>query len=209
MDYQRACRLLQEHQREYMYTCLLLSSFLFSSLITSIFLHNYSKLRPLPPPSPPPQSIVLLSPGVVEYAGERCLLNCFPVLYSHGIADLSKAPCLSALLKNLHHILLDQYTYEEVSVWCTCTYLHHILLDQYTYEEVSVWCTCTYLHHILLDQYTYEEVSVWCTCTYFHHILLDQYTYEEVSVWCTCTYLHHILLDQYTYEEVSVWCTCT
>ena len=62
------------------------------------------------------QTICLLPPGVSEYAGERCLLNCFPVLYMHGISDLAKAPCLSALLKNLHHILLDQYQYEEVGL---------------------------------------------------------------------------------------------
>ena len=66
----------------------------------------------------PLQTVYLVPPGVSEYAGERCLLNCYPVLYGHGISDLSKAPCLSALLKNLHHILIDQYTYEEV---CKCT----------------------------------------------------------------------------------------
>ncbi|CAI8021126.1 Probable E3 ubiquitin-protein ligase HERC1 [Geodia barretti] len=61
-------------------------------------------------------TVYLIPPGVSEYAGERCLLNCYPVLHSHGISDLTKAPCLSALLKNLHHILLDQYTYEEKEV---------------------------------------------------------------------------------------------
>ena len=66
------------------------------------------------------QTVYLIPPGVSEYAGEHCLLNCYPVLHSHGISDLTKAPCLSALLKNLHHILLDQYTYEEVHV-CVCT----------------------------------------------------------------------------------------
>ena len=63
------------------------------------------------------QTVYLIPPGVSEYAGERCLLNCYPVLHSHGISDLTKAPCLSALLKNLHHILLDQYIYEEVRVF--------------------------------------------------------------------------------------------
>jgi len=41
-------------------------------------------------------------------------MSCLPALQAQGITDLNKTPCLMALLKNLHLVLQDQYTYEEV-----------------------------------------------------------------------------------------------
>ena len=61
------------------------------------------------------QSLCLLPPGPDFYLGERCLHNCLPALHQHAITETEKAPCLTALLKNLHHVLLDQYQYEQVN----------------------------------------------------------------------------------------------
>ena len=60
------------------------------------------------------QSLCLLPPGPDFYLGERCIHNCLPTLHLHAITEMEKAPCLTALLKNLHHVLLDQYQYEQV-----------------------------------------------------------------------------------------------
>jgi len=63
---------------------------------------------------PHTQTLCLLPPSPGDYLGERCIHSCLPTLHFHNITDPSKAPCLTALLKNLHHMLLDQYRYEEV-----------------------------------------------------------------------------------------------
>ncbi len=68
------------------------------------------------------QSLCILPPGTQDYQSERCLLSCLPSLHSLGIVDLVSAPCLVALLKNLHLVLHDQYTYEEVC-WLSNQYI--------------------------------------------------------------------------------------
>ena len=83
--------------------------------------HTHPSLYLLTPPPTPTchtQTLCLLPPGPGDYLGERCIHSCLPTLHLHTITDPTKAPCLMALLKNLHHVLLDQYQYEEVGVAC-------------------------------------------------------------------------------------------
>lgn len=72
----------------------------------------------------PSQSLCILPPSPQDYTSERCLQSCLPSLHSLGIVDLDKAPCLMALLKNLHLVLHDQYSYEEVCLNIVCICVH-------------------------------------------------------------------------------------
>ncbi len=70
-----------------------------------------------------------MPPSPNEYISER-LSACFvPLLNKIGMADSTTAPILHVFLRNMHHMLLDQYKYEQVIdtcivrciVRCTCT----------------------------------------------------------------------------------------
>ena len=123
LDFSWPHRLLQEHQCK---LTLLWPSFLFLSPTTHtqhlLHLPSSTDTHPSSPFLPSPtfhtQTLCLLPPGPGDYLGERCIHSCLPTLHLHTITDPSKAPCLTALLKNLHHVLLDQYQYEEVGVVC-------------------------------------------------------------------------------------------
>ena len=57
----------------------------------------------------------VLPPGLEEYMSERLIHTSLPLLDNLSMTDPSRAPCLQILLKNLHHLMLNQYQYEEVS----------------------------------------------------------------------------------------------
>ena len=59
----------------------------------------------------------VLPPGPEEYMSERLIHTALPLLDNLSMTDPGRAPCLHILLKNLHHLMLNQYQYEEVSVF--------------------------------------------------------------------------------------------
>ncbi len=59
---------------------------------------------------------MILPPSPSEHMSER-LAACFtPLLDKIGMAESTTAPILHVFLRNMHHMLLDQYTYEQVYV---------------------------------------------------------------------------------------------
>ena len=61
----------------------------------------------------PTISKILATPLMLE----RLIHTSLPLLDNLSMTDPSRGPCLHILLKNLHHLMLNQYQYEEVSVF--------------------------------------------------------------------------------------------
>ncbi|XP_064390094.1 probable E3 ubiquitin-protein ligase HERC1 isoform X2 [Halichondria panicea] len=91
-------------------------------------------------------SLCILPPSPQDYTSERCLQSCLPSLHSLGIVDLDKAPCLMALLKNLHLVLHDQYSYEETEMTSSQQLVHTEYLQLLTSLTVGLG-----LHTVLLS----------------------------------------------------------
>lgn len=58
---------------------------------------------------------MILPPGGDDYPSVRLSFSCLPYLKELGINEPSSSPCLFTLLQNIHHMIQDQHTYEEVS----------------------------------------------------------------------------------------------
>ena len=62
------------------------------------------------------QELFLLAPSPKDYTSERLSARFVPLLDRIGMGESTSAPILHVFLRNMHHMLLDQYSHELVMI---------------------------------------------------------------------------------------------